>query len=196
MALKHPTWSMGDRMTIDSATLMNKGFEVLEARWLFDLPVEKISVLVHPQSIVHSMVEYVDGSVIAQLGVTDMRHPIQYALTFPERVSTPLHPLDFTQIQKLEFLEPEFKKFPCLELAYQAARKLGSYPCVLNAADEIAVEAFLMGKIGFNAIGEIVDRMMQTHGQIVGCSTVAEIVGFDAAVRRETRQLIEKDYAR
>jgi 1-deoxy-D-xylulose-5-phosphate reductoisomerase len=195
MALNHPTWTMGHRITIDSATLMNKGFEVLEARWLFDLPVEKISVLVHPQSTVHSMVEYVDGSVIAQLGITDMCHPIQYALTYPERVPTQLPPLDFTKIQKLEFMEPDPEKFPCLELACQAARRLGLYPCVLNAADEVAVEAFLKGKISFQAIPEIVSRLMQALGKSEVCSTISAILEYDALVRRETRQLIEKDYS-
>jgi 1-deoxy-D-xylulose-5-phosphate reductoisomerase len=194
MALKHPTWNMGNRVTIDSATLMNKGFEVLEAKWLFDLPVEKISVLIHPQSTVHSMVEFVDGSVIAQLGVTDMRHPIQYALTYPERRSTRNHRLDFSKVQRLEFMQPDLNKFPCLDLAYRAAREMGTQPCTLNASDEVAVDTFLKGKIRFMVIPKIVEKMMDLYNGQSNFSKVHEILEYDGMVRRETRRLIEKDH--
>jgi 1-deoxy-D-xylulose-5-phosphate reductoisomerase len=194
MALQHPTWSMGDRITIDSATMMNKGFEILEAKWLFDIPVEKISVLIHPQSLVHSMVEFVDGSLVAQLGVTDMRHPIQYALTYPRRALGQLDRLDFSKIEKLEFMDPDLKKFPCLELAYRAARQLGAQPCVLNAADEVAVAAFLNRKIGFLFIPRVVKRMMDLGNGQGKFSTVREVLEYDGIVRKETQRLIEKDF--
>ena len=194
MALNHPTWRMGHRVTIDSATMMNKGFEVLEAKWLFDLTVDKISVLIHPQSTIHSMVEYRDGSVIAQMGVTDMRHPIQYALTYPERLASPRPSLDFRAIQKLEFMQPDFDQFPCLELAYQAARKLGAQPCALNAADEVAVQQFLAGDIQFVTIPRIVRKMLDNCGSQSNFSTVSELLQYDRAVREETKLLIEQDY--
>ena len=194
MALKHPTWNMGNRVTIDSATLMNKGFEVLEAKWLFDLPVEKISVLIHPQSTVHSMVEFIDGSVIAQLGVTDMRHPIQYALTFPERRPTRNHNLDFNKIQNLEFMVPDLGQFPCLDLAYRAAREMGAQPCALNAADEVAVDTFLQGKIRFMVIPKIIKRIMDLSDGRSKFSKVHQILEYDGMVRTETERLIEKDY--
>jgi 1-deoxy-D-xylulose-5-phosphate reductoisomerase len=194
MALKHPTWSMGHRVTIDSATLMNKGFEVLEAKWMFGMPVEQISVLIHPQSIIHSMVEFCDGSIIAQLGVTDMRHPIQYALTYPERVPNPRECLDFSRIRNLEFMEVDLTRFPCLELAYEAAQKLGSQPCTLNAADEVAVEYFLSGKIDFLRIPQIVRRMLNANETSSKLSTVQELLQYDKTIRDETRRLIEKDF--
>ena len=194
MALNHPTWRMGHRVTIDSATMMNKGFEVLEAKWLFDLPIDKISVLIHPQSTIHSMVEYRDGSVIAQMGVTDMRHPIQYALTHPERVTSPRPSLDFRAVQKLEFMQPDFDQFPCLELAYQAARKLGAQPCALNAADEVAVQQFLAGGIQFVTIPRIVRKMLDHCSSQSNFSTVSELLQYDRSVREETKLLIERDY--
>jgi len=194
MALNHPTWRMGHRVTIDSATMMNKGFEVLEAKWLFDLPIDRISVLIHPQSTIHSMVEYHDGSVIAQMGVTDMRHPIQYALTYPERVASPHPSLDFRAVQKLEFMQPDFDQFPCLELAYQAARKLGAQPCALNAADEVAVQQFLAGSIQFVTIPRIVRRMLDNCSSQSNFSTVSELLQYDRSVREETNLLIERDY--
>jgi 1-deoxy-D-xylulose-5-phosphate reductoisomerase len=190
MALKHPTWNMGNRVTIDSATLMNKGFEVLEAKWLFDLPVEKISVLIHPQSTVHSMVEFIGGSVIAQLGVTDMRHPIQYALTFPERRASRNHNLDFSKIQKLEFMVPDLGQFPCLDLAYRAAREMGAQPCALNAADEVAVDTFLQGKIRFMVIPKIIKRIMDLSNGRSKFSKVHQILEYDGMVRTETERLI------
>src|SRR5262245_10127080 len=194
MALNHPTWRMGHRITVDSATMMNKGFEVLEAKWLFDLPIDRISVLVHPQSTVHSMVEYHDGSVIAQMGVTDMRHPIQYALTYPERLATPRPSLDFGDVQKLEFMQPDLDQFPCLELAYQAARNLGAQPCALNAADEVAVQHFLAGGLQFLNIPRIVRQMLESCGTRSKFSTVSELLQYDKSVREETKLLIERDY--
>ncbi|MFN3330293.1 MAG: 1-deoxy-D-xylulose-5-phosphate reductoisomerase, partial [Pyrinomonadaceae bacterium] len=146
-ALNHPNWKMGDKITIDSATLMNKGLEVIEAHWLFGFDPERISVLIHPQSIVHSMIELIDGSVIAQLGVTDMKHAIQYALTFPERRPCCLEPLDFRKFSKLTFEEPDVERFPCLQLAYDALKVGGTMPAVMNAANEVAVQAFLDRKI-------------------------------------------------
>ncbi len=196
MALRHPTWSMGNRITVDSATMMNKGFEILEAKWLFDLPVDKIEVLIHPQSTVHSMVEFVDGSIIAQLGITDMRHPIQYALTYPNRVLSCQNGLDVSALQKLEFLEPDFERFSCLELAYSVAREMGTKPCILNAADEVAVEAFLSGKIPFVLIPEIIRRMLDESNGQGKFSTVQQILEYDELVRKETHRMIEKDYVK
>ena len=163
-ALNHPNWSMGRKITIDSATMMNKGLEVLEARWLFDAPVDKIAVNIHPQSIIHSMVEYIDGCVIAQLGTPDMKAPIAYALSHPERVSTGVKPLDLTTFSGLTFFNPDMKKFPCLGLAYAAIRAGESMPAVMNAANEIAVEAFLEGRIGFVQIARVIEATMNAHG--------------------------------
>jgi len=162
-ALNHPNWKMGDKITIDSATLMNKGLEVIEARWLFGFGADQISVIVHPQSIVHSMVEMFDGSIIAQMGVTDMRHAIQYALTYPERKenSTPL--LDLANLRRLDFEEPDLERFPCLQLAYDALRTGGTMPAVLNAANEISVQAFLDGKITIAEIARINCSVMNDH---------------------------------
>src|SRR5262247_93413 len=155
-ALKHPTWKMGKRITVDSATLMNKGLEVIEARWLFDIPAEKIDIMVHPQSVMHSMVEFVDGSLVGQLGTAVMRQPIQYALTYPERLSSPVPPLDWNLVSRLDFMQPDRKKFPCISLAYRAIEAGGTAPAVLNAADEIAVEAFLNRKIPFSDIPKLI----------------------------------------
>jgi 1-deoxy-D-xylulose-5-phosphate reductoisomerase len=193
MALQHPTWNMGHRVTIDSATLMNKGFEVLEAQWLFGIPVERISVLIHPQSIVHSMVEFIDGSVIAQLGETDMRYPIQYALSYPQRLETPLASLEFGRLQRLEFEEPDLEKLPCLELAFHAARQQGGLPCALNAADEVAVEEFLNGRIRFTDIHRVVEQVLAPHSRQY-LARIEEVLDFDQAVRIETRQIIDRDY--
>jgi 1-deoxy-D-xylulose-5-phosphate reductoisomerase len=159
-ALRHPTWNMGPKITIDSATLMNKGLEVIEARWLFDLPPERISVVVHPQSIVHSMVEFVDGSILAQLGVTDMRLPIQYALAYPERWQASLPPLNLSQCGALTFEPADTARFPCLDLAFRALAGSAGLPIVLNAANEIAVPAFLEGKLTFTAIPEVIAAAM------------------------------------
>ncbi|HEX6974714.1 MAG TPA: 1-deoxy-D-xylulose-5-phosphate reductoisomerase, partial [Vicinamibacterales bacterium] len=162
-ALRHPTWTMGKKITIDSATLMNKGLEVIEARWLFDVGADRIDVLVHPQSIVHSMVEFVDGSIIAQLGVTDMQLPIQYAFSYPERWSAPLPPLDLARAGRLEFEAPDVTRFPCLALAFRALRGDAGLPIVLNAANEIGVEAFLDGRLGFTGIPDLICRAMDAY---------------------------------
>ena len=163
-ALQHPTWKMGSKITIDSATLMNKGLEVIEARWLFDLPPEQVSVIVHPQSIVHSMVEYIDGSVLAQLGIPDMTIPISYILAYPERLPLEHLPaLDLASAAQLTFFQPDFERFPCLQLAYRALQQGGTYSAVLNAANEIAVESFLAGQIRFPDIAELNERVLQSH---------------------------------
>jgi 1-deoxy-D-xylulose-5-phosphate reductoisomerase len=159
-ALNHPTWKMGKRITIDSATLMNKGFEVIEACWLFGLPPSQVDVVVHPQSSIHAMVEYFDGSVIAQVSATDMRMPIQYAMTYPRRENAPVPRLDWTQARTWHFSAPDMEKFRLLKLAYQAQEQGGSATCTLNAADEIAVQAFLDGQIGFPAIAQVVEETL------------------------------------
>lgn len=166
-ALKHPNWSMGAKITIDSATMMNKGFEVIEARWLFDMPPESIHVVVHPQSVIHSMVEFEDGAVIAQLGCPDMRVPIQLALGFPERHPLSGERLDFASIGSLTFEEPDFDRFPCLPLAFEAIRRGGNIPCVLNAANEAAVAAFLHGRIAFYDIPRIVSECIDGASFVV-----------------------------
>ncbi|MDO9308035.1 MAG: 1-deoxy-D-xylulose-5-phosphate reductoisomerase [Deltaproteobacteria bacterium] len=177
-ALNHPNWSMGKKITIDSATMMNKGLEVLEARWLFDTGVEKIEVNIHPQSIIHSMVEYVDGCVIAQLGTPDMKAPIAYALSYPERVATGVKPLDLTTFSGLTFFKPDLDKFPCLGLAYRAIRDGESMPAVMNAANEIAVDAFLNGRIGFVQIAETIERTMNAH-------TAHKLVSIDEVLKAD-----------
>jgi 1-deoxy-D-xylulose-5-phosphate reductoisomerase len=162
-ALRHPTWNMGPKITIDSATLMNKGLEVIEARWLFDVGADRISVLVHPQSIVHSMVEFVDGSIIAQLGVTDMRLPIQYAFTWPERWAAPVPPLDLVRAGRLDFEAPDTDRFPCLALAFRALREGAGLPIVLNAVNEVAVSAFLEARLGFTGIPRLIAEAMDAY---------------------------------
>jgi len=162
-ALDHPNWRMGRKISIDSATLMNKGLEVIEGRWLFDVEADRIDVVIHPQSIVHSMVEYRDGSVIAQLGTADMKGPIAYALSYPERVAAGVERLDLTARGRLDFYAPDMDRFPCLGLAYAALRVGGTMPAVLNGVDEVAVEAFLEGEIPFSAIPEIVEEVMARH---------------------------------
>jgi 1-deoxy-D-xylulose-5-phosphate reductoisomerase len=160
MALKHPTWSMGRKISIDSATLFNKGLEMIEARWLFDVPMDKVDVVIHPQSIVHSMVEFVDGSLLAQLSHSDMCFPIQYAVTWPERVSNSLRPLDLAALGRLDFEAPRRSDFPALDLARRAGEAGGSLPAALNAANEVAVKAFLEHRIRFPQIWEIVESVM------------------------------------
>ena len=162
-ALCHPTWRMGAKITIDSATMMNKGLEVIEARWLFDCAADEIDVIVHPQSVVHSMVELVDGSILAQLGVTDMRHAIRYALTYPARRPSVLPPLDLASLGRLEFFAPDNERFPCLRLAYHALRVGGTMPAVLNAANEVAVGSFLEGRISFGEIARVIERTCGAH---------------------------------
>ena len=162
-ALRHPTWRMGAKITIDSATMMNKGLEVIEARWLFGCGPDQINVIVHPQSVIHSMVEMIDGSIIAQLGVTDMRHAIQYALTWPDRRPSTLPSLDLAELNRLEFFAPDFERFPCLRLAYEALRAGGTLPAVLNAANEVAVSAFLNEKIPFGRIAKLIEDTCGAH---------------------------------
>jgi 1-deoxy-D-xylulose-5-phosphate reductoisomerase len=162
-ALQHPTWSMGAKITIDSATLMNKGLEVIEAHWLFGFSADEIAIVVHPESIVHSMIEMVDGSVIAQLGVTDMRHAIQYALTYPERHASDLPPLDLTSLSALHFEEPDPERFPCISLAYRALREGGTLPAAMNAANEEAVQAFIKQQIGLTDIPRVIASVMDQH---------------------------------
>ncbi len=188
-ALKHPRWEMGAKITIDSATLMNKGLEVIEARWLFDVPAEKISVVVHPQSIVHSMVEYKDGCVMAELGEPDMQAPIAYALAYPERIETNTKALDLTKVGALNFREPDFETFPALGLAYHALKQGGSYPVVLNAANEIAVQAFLEEKITFMNIVEVVSKTMEAHSSKT-CTDVDEILEIDKWAREQTSKSV------
>ncbi len=188
-ALNHPTWKMGQRITIDSATLMNKGFEVIEACWLFDLAPKEIEVVVHPQSKVHAMVEYTDGSVIAQVSATDMRMPIQYALTYPERADAPVPRLDWTAASQWTFDPPDYEKFPLLKLAYEAQEEGGSATCTLNAADEIAVEAFLAGAIGFKDIAAIVSETLQSVGS-VSPRSVDEVLEIDRISREAARRRI------
>lgn len=159
-ALNHPNWNMGDKITIDSASMMNKGLEVIEARWMFNIPKEKIEVLVHPQSIIHSMVEFVDGSIKAQLGLPDMKLPIQYALSFPERFSSEFKRIDFSKIRNLTFFEPDLEKFECLKIAYEVLETGGLAPCILNAANEIAVDKFLHGQIKFSNIPGLINKAL------------------------------------
>jgi 1-deoxy-D-xylulose-5-phosphate reductoisomerase len=162
-AMRHPTWNMGAKITIDSATLMNKGLEVIEARWLFGFEADEISIVVHPESVVHSMIELIDGSIIAQMGVTDMRHAIQYALTYPERHPCELPPLDLTRLSALHFEEPDVERFPAIALAYRALRTGGTLPAAMNAANEVAVEAFINGRISLNDIPRIIEAVMNEH---------------------------------
>jgi len=187
-ALRHPTWQMGRKITIDSATLMNKGLEVIEARWLFDVPAEQIDVLVHPQSIVHSMVELHDGSVIAQLGVTDMRLPIQYACSYPDRWEAALPSLDLTRTPPLEFHPADTGRFPSLALAYRALREGGTLPVVLNAANEVAVETFLEGRLAFPAIPRLIEMTMNAHA-VEPVTTLDVVRAVDGWAREQARQL-------
>ncbi|MGB8510683.1 MAG: 1-deoxy-D-xylulose-5-phosphate reductoisomerase [Pyrinomonadaceae bacterium] len=191
-ALRHPTWNMGAKVTIDCATLMNKGLEVIEARWLFGYHADEIDILVHPESVVHSMIELVDGSVIAQLGVTDMRHAIQYALTYPERhVCTALPSLDLTKLSALHFETPDTERFPCIKLAYRALREGGTLPAALNAANEEAVKAFIEGRIRLTEIPTIINRVMDAHRK-ESVSSLAVVLETDAASRTLAREEIER----
>lgn len=188
-ALNHPTWRMGPKISIDSATLMNKGLEVIEACWLFDLRPSQVRIVVHPQSTIHSMVEFTDGSFIAQLGVTDMRLPIQYALTYPERLDTGLSPLDLDRPMTLDFHPPDMERFPCLRLAYAAAESGGTVPAVLNAANEEAVKAFLERRIGFLRIPEVLSETMARHCR-QNASDLETVLEADAWARAEAQRLI------
>ena len=189
-ALKHPNWSMGAKITIDSATMMNKGFEVMEAKWLFDIDLDRIEVVVHPQSIVHSMIEFIDGSVKAQLGLPDMRIPIRYALGYPERLYSDAQRMHVSDYRNLTFEEPDLQKFPMLGLAYKASRAGGNMPCVLNAANEIAVAAFLHDKIGYNDIAETVVKTMQ-WAPYVAKPTYEDYVNTNIEARRYAETLIK-----
>lgn len=189
-ALKHPTWEMGAKITIDSATMMNKGFEVIEAKWLFGVPAEKIQVLIHPQSIVHSAVQFVDGGVKAQLGVPDMRLPIQYAFSFPKRLHLDGARLDMFK-QPLEFFEPDFKKFKCLALAYESIRQGGNMPCVVNAANEVVNEAFRQGRCTYLGMAGVIEKTMERVA-FDAAPTFETYVETDAAARRMANELITK----
>ncbi|MBI3492951.1 MAG: 1-deoxy-D-xylulose-5-phosphate reductoisomerase [Acidobacteria bacterium] len=190
-ALKHPTWRMGRKITIDSATLMNKGLEVIEAHWLFGARADQIDVVIHPQSIVHSMVELTDGSLIAQLGVTDMRLPIQYAFSYPERWRAPLPTLDLTAAGRLEFETPDTRAFPCLRLAYRALEAARSLPVVLNAANEVAVARFLEGRIGFTAIPLVIERTMAAY-RPGAVATLAEVRAVDRWARERAEETVDE----
>jgi len=181
-ALRHPTWSMGRKITIDSATLMNKGLEVIEAHWLFGLRGEQIDVLIHPQSIIHSMVEFLDGAILAQASLPDMRLPIQYALTYPERLPSPITSCDLNKIKRLTFHPPNLVKFPCLRLAYEALKAGGTMPAVLNAANEVAAQAFLDERIGFHEIPKVIARAMRKH-RVVAHPELEEILEADRWAR-------------
>jgi 1-deoxy-D-xylulose-5-phosphate reductoisomerase len=191
-ALNHPTWKMGRKITIDSATLFNKGLEMIEARWLFDVPIDRVEVLVHPQSIVHSMVEFVDGSLLAQLSHSDMCFPIQYAVTWPERVPNALRPLRLAEIGRLEFEEPRYDTFPALSLARQAGQAGGTLPAVLNAANEIAVEAFLEGRIPFPRIWSLVEHAMD-RSENFALPSLDDILQADGQARDSVRKALARD---
>jgi len=190
-ALAHPNWKMGQRITIDSATMMNKGFEVIEAKWLFGVGLDKIHVVIHPQSTIHSMVEFVDGSILAQLGPTDMRMPIQYALTYPERIPSNNHALDWSTLKKLDFEEVPAKKFPCLTLAKEAMRQGGLLPCALNAADEIAVAAFLEKRLSFLGIAAVIEKVLGKMPRS-SMTSIENVLQADEEARRLARLEVER----
>lgn len=188
-AVKHPNWSMGHKISVDSSTMMNKGLELIEAHWLFSCPPEHLEVVIHPQSIIHSMVRYADGSVLAQMGLPDMRIPIAYCLGLPERIDAGAGNLDFTKLSDLTFMEVDFSRYPCLKLAYDAMFAGGSAPCVLNAANEVAVAAFLCGQIGFTDIAKVVEHSLTRH--IVGSLTnIDDLLALDAQIRAESEQFV------
>jgi len=189
-ALAHPNWKMGRRITIDSATLMNKGFEVIEARWLFGMGLEKIHVVIHPQSTIHSMVEYVDGSIVAQLGPTDMRMPIQYALTYPDRVASNHCALDWSSLRRLDFEEVPARKFRCFELAKEALRQGGPLPCALNAADEVAVAAFLERRLPFLGVPAVIERVLEKMPR-TALRSIDDVLAADGEARRLARTEVE-----
>jgi 1-deoxy-D-xylulose-5-phosphate reductoisomerase len=182
---------MGNRITIDSATMMNKGFEVIEARWLFGVRPEQIEVIIHPQSTVHSFVEFVDGSILAQLGPTDMRMPIQYALTYPERLASNQIALDWKKLKRLDFAKPSSRRFPCLRLARQAMKKGGALPCALNAADEIAVAAFLDRRLTFNGIAEVIEAVL-TRMPRTRFENMADVLASDGEARRMAKEEVSR----
>ena len=188
-ALAHPNWKMGNRITIDSATMMNKGFEIIEARWLFDMRPEQIDVIIHPQSVIHSFVEFVDGAVLAQLAPPDMRMPIQYALTYPERVPSAQVQLDWEKLRRLDFEKASTRRFPCLRLAREAMKKGGALPCALNAADEVAVAAFLEHRLPFLAIPEVVEAVLAKTPR-VKFGSIADVLAADAEARRQAGEAV------
>ena len=190
-ALAHPNWRMGNRITIDSATMMNKGFEVIEARWLFGMRPDQIEVVIHPQSTIHSMVEFVDGSVLAQLGPTDMRMPIQYALTYPQRVAANHIALDWGKLKRLDFEKASTRRFPCLRLAREAMRKGGALPCALNAADEVAVAAFLERRLPFSGIAEVIERVLGRTPRIK-LEEMDQVLTVDSEARRMAKEEVAK----
>jgi 1-deoxy-D-xylulose-5-phosphate reductoisomerase len=188
-ACKHPNWVMGRKISVDSATMMNKGLEVIEAHWLFGAPAERIEVVIHPQSVIHSMVSYVDGSVLAQLGNPDMRTPIAHALAFPERIESGVGQLDLTQMAALQFFQPDFERFPCLALAFEALRAGGTAPALLNAANEVAVQAFLERRIGFRDIDRVIARVMHEN-PIGAASSIEAVMAQDAHARRAADAIV------
>ena len=190
-ALAHPNWRMGNRISIDSATMMNKGFEVIEARWLFGMRPDQVDVVIHPQSTVHSMVEFVDGSVLAQLGPTDMRMPIQYALTYPERIASNEIALNWSKLRRLDFARVSTRRFPCLRLAREAMKKGGALPCALNAADEIAVAAFLERRLPFLGIPEVVERVLGRTPR-TRFESMQDVLTADAEARRMAREEVQR----
>jgi 1-deoxy-D-xylulose-5-phosphate reductoisomerase len=190
-ALAHPNWKMGNRITIDSATMMNKGFEIIEARWLFDMKPSQVDVVVHPQSTIHSMVEYVDGSILAQLGATDMRMPIQYALTYPERVASNQVDLDWAKLKRLDFGKVSTRRYPCLRLAREAMKKGGAWPCALNAADEVAVAAFLERQISFLGIAQVVEAVLSRTPR-VRIEKMDDVLAADAEARRVAKEEVNR----
>lgn len=190
-ALKHPNWNMGAKVTIDSASMMNKGFEMIEAKWLFGMKPEQIEVVVHPQSIIHSMVQFADGSIKAQLGVPDMRLPIQYALTYPERAKSDFGRVDFSLTRELTFEEPDRETFRNLQLAYEAVAQGGNMPCILNAANEVAVAAFLCGKLAFTAMPDLIEKTMQQVA-FVACPTMNDYIETDRVSREVARDYLNK----
>jgi 1-deoxy-D-xylulose-5-phosphate reductoisomerase len=192
-ALAHPNWEMGPKITIDSATMMNKGLEVIEAYWLYGVSLDSIEVVIHPQSIIHSMVEFEDKSIKAQLGVPDMRIPIQYALDYPHRYPIEVPALDFRNLSTLSFEQPDFDKFPCLNLAYEALRKGKTYPAVLNAANELAVSAFLENKIRFTDIPVIIEKQMEKHRPLT-VEKFEHLLEVDKITRENTRTFINEKY--
>ena len=189
-ALRHPTWNMGNKITIDSATLMNKGFEVIEAHWLYDIPYEKVEVVIHPQSIIHSLVEFKDNSTLAQLSLPDMKLPIQYALSYPKRLPLNIKKLNLMEVKNLSFEKPNFELFPCLGYAYDAGSIGGTMPAVLNAVNEIAVYAFLDNKIKFLDIARLINKMMQEHN-IIKNPNLNQILDVDKKIKEETQEIIE-----
>ena len=193
-ALKHPNWNMGPKITVDSATLMNKGLELIEAKWLFELEIHQIHILIHPQSVVHSMVEYRDGSIIAQLGIPDMVTPISYALSYPRHVDTPLRPLDLEEVGTLRFMKADTRKFRCLELALRAAEIGDSMPAVLNGANEVAVDLFLKGRIGFLQIPSLIERTMDAHRPFV-IDRIEKVMEADAWARERAADFADRDIA-